>query len=321
MLFKENILKLPPLLISVIIPTYNSAKYITETIHSVQAQEWQELEIIIMDDGSSDNTLSVVRALAAEDSRIKVYQQENGKPAKARNNAVREAQGTWIALLDSDDIWLPGKLKLQYELTLNAGVDLSFTDGYICLKNDMSLRQHRLGVTSSRYEGENGIQAFHAQNRIPTSSVLMKKSVFYEYGFMPEYPDFPMFAEDYLYWVQILDKGAKLLGINEALFLYRVHSESTIGEEIRLYPHLLRVMLLLPGERTIEWKRNLEKTFLKYIYLLNDSNAIRNLNPYIKPICSALYGKSKSQVAYTLWQMSPKLFLSFFWRIRLFKEH
>jgi hypothetical protein len=96
----------------------------------------------------------------------------------------------------------------------------------------MLLRKNRLGVTSSRYEGENGIQAFHAQNRIPTSSVLMKKSVFYEYGFIPEYLNFPMFAEDYLYWVKILDKGAKQLGINEALFLYLVHSESTIGEEI-----------------------------------------------------------------------------------------
>ncbi len=126
--FEENILKLPTQLISVIIPTYNSAKYITDTIRSVQAQEWQELEIIIMDDGSSDNMLSVVRALAAEDYRIKGYQQENEKPAKARNNGVRKAQGTSTALLDSDDIWLPGKLKLQYELTLNAGVDLSFTD-------------------------------------------------------------------------------------------------------------------------------------------------------------------------------------------------
>ena len=307
-------------MISVIIPTFNSAKYITETIRSVQSQDWHELEIIIMDDGSSDNTLSVVRNLANEDSRIKVYQQENGKPAKARNNAVRKAQGSWIALLDSDDVWLPGKLRFQYQKTIEADVDLSFTDGYICIKNDMLLRQHRFGVTNTHYEGKAGIQAFQAQNRVPTSSVLLKKSVFYEYGFMPEYPEYPMYSEDYLFWVQLLDKGAKLLGINEALFLYRVHSESTIGDEIRLYPHLLRVMLLLPGERSIEWKRNLEKTFLKYIYLLIDSNSIHNLKPHVKNICSALYGKSKSEIAYLLWKISPKLFLSFFWRIRLFKE-
>ena len=306
-------------LISVIIPTFNSAKYITETIRSVQSQDWHELEIIIMDDGSSDNTLSVVRALAAEDSRIKVYQQENGKPAKARNNAVRKAQGSWIALLDSDDVWLPGKLRLQYEKTIEADVDLSFTDGFICLKNDMTLRQHRFGVTSTQYEGEKGMQAFHVQNRIPTSSVLMKNSVFYEYGFMPEYPQYPMFSEDYLFWVQLLDKGAKLLGINEALFLYRVHSESTIGEEIRLMPNLINVLLLLPGERNAEWKIHLEKSFVKYIFLLNDSKAIHDLKPHIKPVCCALYGRFKAQIAFSLWSISPRLFLSYFWRIRLFK--
>jgi teichuronic acid biosynthesis glycosyltransferase TuaG len=306
--------------ISVIIPTFNSAKYISETIRSVQAQDWHELEIIIMDDGSSDNTLSLVRNLAKEDSRIKVYQQENGKPAKARNNAVRKAKGDWIAFLDSDDIWLPGKLRLQYQKTIEANVDLSFTDGYICLNNDMSLRHHRFGVTSTQYEGEKGMQAFQAQNRIPTSSVFMKKSVFYQYGFMPEYPEYPMYSEDYLFWVQLLDKGAKLLGINEALFLYRVHSESTIGEEIRLMPNLLNVLLLLPGERNAIWKNHLEKSFVKYIFLLNDSNAIHDLKPNIKPVCSALYGRFNALIASRLWSISPRLFLSYFWRIRLFKD-
>lgn len=307
-------------LISVIIPTFNSAKYIAQTVESVQMQEWDSLEIIIMDDGSSDHTLSLVRNLAKEDPRIKVYQQENGKPAKARNNAVRKAKGDWIAFLDSDDIWLPGKLRLQYQKTIEGNVDLSFTDGYICLNNDMSLRQHRFGVNSTQYEGEKGIQAFHAQNRIPTSSVLMKKSLFYEYGFMPEYPEYPMYSEDYLFWVQLLDKGAKLMGINEVLFLYRVHSESTIGEEIRLMPNLLNVLLLLPGERNAIWKNHLEKSFVKYVFLLKDSNAIHDLKPHIKPVCSALYGRFNTLISFSLWSISPRLFLSYFWRIRLYKD-
>jgi teichuronic acid biosynthesis glycosyltransferase TuaG len=306
-------------LISVIIPTYNSAKYITETIRSIQTQDWPELEILIMDDGSSDQTLTVLQELASEDSRIKVYQQPNGKPAKARNHAVRKAQGNWIAFIDSDDIWLPGKLRLQYEKTIEANVDLSFTDGYICLNNDLSLRTYRFGVTNTCYEGYEGIQAFHAQNRIPTSTVLMKKSVFYEHRFMPEYPLYPMYSEDYFFWVCLLNSGCRFLGIDEPLILYRVHSESTIGEEIRLMDPLLQVLLMLPGERKEPWKRHTEAIFLKYIRILLESKKIAQLTPHVYPICKGLYGPVRSVILRVAWLCAPKVFLSLFWRMRLFK--
>ena len=99
-------------LISVIIPTYNRADLISRAIASVTKQSYQHFEIIIVDDASEDNIASVVRSI--KDSRIKyIRHQTNLGGSEARNTGIKNAQGKYIAFLDSDDVWLPDKLKLQ----------------------------------------------------------------------------------------------------------------------------------------------------------------------------------------------------------------
>jgi teichuronic acid biosynthesis glycosyltransferase TuaG len=304
-------------LISVIIPTFNSAKYIAQTVESVQMQEWDSLEIIIMDDGSTDNTLEILNQLAALDPKIRVFSQTNGKPAKARNNAIRKANGKWIAFIDSDDIWLPEKLKQQFEKTIESSVDLSFTNGYICINNDMNLRDFKFGVSDKLYSGNDALQEFHLQNRIPTSSVLMKRELFYTHEFFPEYPEYPMYCEDYLFWTRLIAKGCRFLAIGEPLFLYRVHPESTIGEEIRLMGPLLKVLLLLPGEKKLPWKTHLEKSFLRYLTILQNSNSLKLLDPFVKPVCLNLHPGIKGKIIALTWHFSPRLFTSLIWRLRI----
>lgn len=103
--------------ISVIIPAFNAAKTIIRAIDSVRAQECDALEILIIDDGSSDNTIEVVRSVAREGEQIRIFQMEkNQGVSAARNVGIRNAKGTYIAFLDADDIWLPGKLKNQIEM-------------------------------------------------------------------------------------------------------------------------------------------------------------------------------------------------------------
>lgn len=93
-------------LVSIITPTYNSAKYIAETIQSVQQQTYNNWEMIIVDDGSSDNTLSIVEEFASMDIRIKSHQMKiNSGPAKARNLGIAQAKGQYMTFLDADDIW------------------------------------------------------------------------------------------------------------------------------------------------------------------------------------------------------------------------
>ena len=101
-------------LVSIITPTYNCAKFIEETIRSVQAQTYLNWEMIISDDCSTDNTREIIAPYLESDSRIKyICNDKNSGAAITRNNALRQAKGRWIAFLDSDDLWLPEKLEKQ----------------------------------------------------------------------------------------------------------------------------------------------------------------------------------------------------------------
>ena len=113
-------------LVSVIIPVYNGTEFIGEAIESAQTQTHRNLEIIIVDDGSTDASLQIVNEYAANDDRIRVIPQTNGGVAKARNTAIEAARGDYIAPLDADDLWLPTKIERQLEAMSAAGPDCGF---------------------------------------------------------------------------------------------------------------------------------------------------------------------------------------------------
>lgn len=115
-------------LVSIIMPSYNCGKYVEETIRSVQAQTYQNWEIIFMDDCSTDDTIRKVTELREKDSRIRLFQNHcNSGAAVSRNNALKEAKGRWIAFLDSDDLWVPSKLEKQVKFMEEYGYKFSYT--------------------------------------------------------------------------------------------------------------------------------------------------------------------------------------------------
>lgn len=115
--------------VSIITPTYNCARFIEETIKSVQAQTFTDWEMIISDDCSTDNTKEVIAPYLASDSRIKyICNDKNSGAAITRNNALRIASGRWIAFLDSDDLWLPEKLEKQISFMIENGINFSYTN-------------------------------------------------------------------------------------------------------------------------------------------------------------------------------------------------
>ena len=114
-------------LVSVVMPSYNTAEYIREAIQSVLSQTYTDLELIIVDDCSTDNTDEIVSTF--KDDRIKYLKNEkNSGAAVSRNYALREAKGKWIAFLDSDDIWLPEKLERQLKYMKEHNYSFTFTD-------------------------------------------------------------------------------------------------------------------------------------------------------------------------------------------------
>ncbi len=117
--------------VSVITPAWNAAAYITETIASVRAQTFADWEWLIVDDGSTDETVSLVRRAAGADPRIRLLQQAHGGPSAARNLAMAAASGRFFAFLDSDDLWRPGFLQAQLDVfARHPDTGLVTTNGY-----------------------------------------------------------------------------------------------------------------------------------------------------------------------------------------------
>ena len=116
-------------LVSIIMPSYNCGRFVEETIRSVQAQTYQNWELIFMDDCSNDDTIRLVSEMRDHDKRIRLYQNSiNLGAAVSRNNALREAKGRWIAFLDSDDVWYPEKLEKQVNFMEENGYVFSYTN-------------------------------------------------------------------------------------------------------------------------------------------------------------------------------------------------
>ena len=132
-------------LVSIIMPSYNCGKYVEQTIRSVQAQTYQNWEIIFMDDCSNDDTIRRVSELREKEPRIRFFQNKfNSGAAISRNTALREAKGRWIAFLDSDDLWEPKKLEKQVRFMEENDYAFSYTE-----YQEMDVDGHLTGVTIS----------------------------------------------------------------------------------------------------------------------------------------------------------------------------
>lgn len=115
-------------MVSIVMPSYNSERFIAESIRSVLAQTYGNWELIVIDDRSSDGTAEIASELAEDDPRIRVLvNEENSGAARTRNRALREARGEWVAFLDSDDLWDSGKLQTQLDFMENSGAAFSYT--------------------------------------------------------------------------------------------------------------------------------------------------------------------------------------------------
>ncbi len=115
-------------LVSIIMPSYNTEKYIVSSIQSVLAQTYQNWELLIVDDCSTDNTDRVLRPLLRDKRIHYIKNKENRGAAVSRNKALRRAKGRWIAFLDSDDLWMPEKLEKQIKFMIENGYAFTFTD-------------------------------------------------------------------------------------------------------------------------------------------------------------------------------------------------
>jgi glycosyltransferase involved in cell wall biosynthesis len=225
--------------ISVVIPTHNRRRDCERAVRSALEQAPRPLEVIVCDDGSSDDTQTALEELQAREPLVRYFRLSpaHGTPGPARNRGIAEARGAWVALLDDDDRWMPGKLAAQLPFVLEGTYDVVTTDA--------------LTANDERYFGPMGgpqhpdRRELEDHNPLIISSSVVRRSMLLEVGGFDE-TRWMRSVADYDLWLRLADHGARFVVVDDPLIAY----DDASGE--RLSTAMLQTRL---AELTLHWRR------------------------------------------------------------------
>lgn len=220
--------------VSVIIPAYNAVPFITEAVASALEQQGANLEIVVVDDGSTDGTGEVVKQLAAHDCRIKYIYQTNQNQGAARNAAVQHSSGSLVAFLDADDVWESQKLRMQTEALRLNDVSVVFSDAsHFAGSDDITIPVDLFGLYKGRLKSERFLCMLLQRNAIPLSSVLVTRTAFESVGGFDETPALKG-CEDWDLWLRLASHGHHFFGMDRKLVRYRTHPSQTSTQRVHM---------------------------------------------------------------------------------------
>jgi teichuronic acid biosynthesis glycosyltransferase TuaG len=209
--------------VSVIMPAYNCERYIEQAVRSVIGQTFTDWELIILDDGSSDSTREIIERLAREDDRIiPMPNEKNVGVARTRNRGLDISRGSYIALLDSDDIWREDKLLRQIELARSSGADLIYCSYGIVDEEGNNLCSDFIVHDIADYEST------LTRTEISCSTALLSRKLVDKYRFSTEF-----YHEDLVLWLEILRDGNSARGVIDILADYRVSKGSRASNKLK----------------------------------------------------------------------------------------
>lgn len=210
--------------VSIITPCHNAAQYIGQTIESVLHQDYDNWEMLISDDGSSDDTVRIVSEYAEKDSRIKLFQLEkkSGSPAAPRNNSLEHATGKYIAFLDSDDMWLPEKLSEQVAFAEANGYPIVYS--YYEKISHSGERCNRVIMTDASYDYDKIVQT----DGVPWLTLMVRRDCIGDLRFVKAE------KEDYIFLIKLLKKGYTAYNTCHLHALYRESLGSRSGNKVKM---------------------------------------------------------------------------------------
>ena len=211
--------------VSVITPSYNSEKYIADTIRSVQRQTFKNWEMIVVDDCSTDSTCDIVKGFASNDPRIKLLRQDkNAGAGAARTKSMRNSKGRFIAYLDADDLWKPEKLEKQIQFMVDENCGFSCTSYEVIDDEGNRLGKEVHMLPKVDYMG------FLTNNLLQTVGIMIDTDkVDKELLVMPDIRR----RQDAATWLQILKAGHECYGLDEVLSEYRRAKNSLSSNKIK----------------------------------------------------------------------------------------
>ena len=269
-------------LISVVIPAYNAEQFLDETLESVLSQTYENWECIIVNDGSTDNTESVVKKWCEKDARFRYFYKENSGASDTRNFGIKETRGEYIAFLDADDILTSDNLEVRINVLIEQNVDLvatklqHFTDKLPKVSKN-NARQDVL------YYAKEGLTQLMAFNKVTPSTVLCKKSVMDEVGGFTWHKK----AEDLHCWLKVLFAGYKIYRLGEYYAYRRMHNNSWSSMDINCSKEVLELIVSLKAnilENGMDYYRYFNRWAKKNIIINNKNRKHLNIREGIKYI-------------------------------------
>lgn len=209
------------MLVSVIMPAYNCEKYIGEAIVSVLSQSYTHIELIIIDDNSTDNTVEVASRYASDDKRIQILKNsENMGVANTRNRGIQQAKGQYIALIDSDDIWTKDKIERQLHMAQKQQADIVYCSYGFINESGVEIKKPFIVASTTNFK------KMLAKSVISCSTALITTTVLKNNPFDPN-----VYHEDYALWMKLLSMHIKAVGDTKVLAYYRQVSGSRSGNK------------------------------------------------------------------------------------------
>ncbi len=223
-------------LVSIVTPAYNSSAFIAETISAALAQTFADFELIVADDESTDHTIDVVQRAAAGDPRVVVMVSPHGGPAVARNTALDAARGRFVALLDSDDVWMPAYLEQQLAMLGR------FADQAIVTSNAINRGGPRDGTplwpVTAGYRKLTPRDLILEENSVCIMSVFRREVVDRAGGFDRRFTG----NEDYEFWLRASNAGFGVVQNRRPLGYYRRRDDSVSSDDVRMLNGIIRVL-------------------------------------------------------------------------------
>ena len=210
-------------LVSIIMAAYNAEKTIEQAINSVLSQTYTNFELLVVNDCSKDRTAELVKGIAATDGRVRLISNvKNSGVSYTRKHGLEEANGSWIAILDSDDAWAPEKLEKQIELQNRTNADLLFTGSAFMDADGHPIDWYLHAPAEVTY------RQLLKQNVLSNSSALVRKELYARH-----YAVGDGMHEDFATWLGILKNGRLAYGVDEPLLIYRIAKNSKSGNKIK----------------------------------------------------------------------------------------
>ena len=209
-------------LISIIVPVYNTEKYISETIQSVVDQTYTNWELILVDDGSTDRSKEIILQWVKQDERIHYFRKENGGQASARNFGIQKSKGSHIAFLDADDLYLKNRLEAQVQDLHEQTADFYYGGGFYYDDSVETPKTEPYEWHYGKYTGTEFFKILYHSCAVNINTVLMEKSFLEQVGLFDESPILRG-TEDWELWLRVALKAKVVYGNPARYTLYRMH--------------------------------------------------------------------------------------------------